>query len=121
MTLANIMKLTLKQLDEAAEDIAEYDGLFKGYANMGYMIAIRMFYRPREAFDLHTDRKGCADIRALPIERVIAVKDAAGREIGFDIDALGMSVMTGRRDAAIQVLAQTKRQIVLKLFSFGRK
>ena len=51
MTLANIMKLALRQLDEAAEDIAEYDELFRSYANMGYMIALRLFLKPRETFE----------------------------------------------------------------------
>ena len=62
MTLANIMKLALRQLDEAAEDIAEYDELFRSYANMGYMIALRLFLRPRETFELTTDDQGRADI-----------------------------------------------------------
>ena len=114
MTLANIMKLALRQLDEAAEDIAEYDGLFKSYANMGYMIAIRMFYRPREVFALQTDKRGCADIRALPIERVIAVQDEKRNEIGFDVDGLGMAIMTGRREAPVRVLAQTKRPPLIR-------
>ena len=110
MTLANIMKLALKQLDEAAEDIAEYDELFRSYANMGYMIAIRMFYRPREIFDLHTDKEGRADIRALPIERVIAVKNERGEEHGFEIGAEGGTILTGIREATVHVLAQVERE-----------
>jgi len=66
MTLAGLMKLALKQLDETPEDISEYDELFASYANMGYMIALRLFLRPRESFTLATDRDGRADICALP-------------------------------------------------------
>lgn len=109
MTLANIMKLALRQLDEAAEDIAEYDGLFKSYANMGYMIAIRMFYKPREVFDLRTDKKGRADIRALPIDRIIEVRDKQGEAVVFDLEADGETIATGRKDAMLHMLAQVHK------------
>ena len=35
MTLANIMKLAMRQLDEAAEDIAEYEELFRRDDRLG--------------------------------------------------------------------------------------
>lgn len=110
MTLANIMKLALRQLDEAAEDIAEYDELFRSYANMGYMIAIRLFLRPRETFVLMTDEEGRADIRALPIRRVVGVKNAQGTEIGFELTADSAAIETGEREKEISVLCEVERE-----------
>lgn len=110
MTLANIMKLALRQLDEAAEDIAEYDELFRSYANMGYMIAIRLFLRPREVFALTTDEAGRAEIRALPIRRVVEVKDAQGRRVGFELAADGAAIETGEKKKEIYALCEVERE-----------
>ena len=115
MTLANIMKLALRQLDEAAEDIAEYDELFTSYANMGYMIAIRLFYKPREVFSLTTDEKGRAEIRALPIRRVVEVRDGQGKAIGFDLTADGRAIETGMREKEISVLCEVEREAMTSL------
>ena len=38
MTLAEIMRLALRQLDEDAAEIAEYAELFRMWANQGYQI-----------------------------------------------------------------------------------
>lgn len=110
MTLASIMKLALRQLDEAPEDIAEYDELFKSYANMGYMIAIRLFYKPRETFILTTDEKGSAQICALPIRRVVEVKSEQGENIPFDIAADGMSIETMAVEKTLHVLCEVERE-----------
>lgn len=109
MTLANIMGLALRQLDEAPEDIAEYDELFKSYANMGYMIAIRMFLRPRETYVLMTDEKGRADLCALPIRRIVRVTDEKNREIRFDADADGLAIQTGEKEKKLYVLCEVER------------
>ena len=108
MTLASIMKLALRQLDEAAEDIAEYDELFRSYANMGYMIALRLFLRPRETFELTTDDQGRADISDLPITRVVEARDAQGRPVRFSLSADGMALETGKRDEAISALCEVE-------------
>ena len=108
MTLASIMKLALRQLDEAAEDIAEYDELFKSYANMGYMIALRLYLRPRETFELVTDAQGRADISDLPITRVVEARDAQGRPVRFSLSADGMALETGKRDEAISALCEVE-------------
>ncbi|MBQ8620313.1 MAG: hypothetical protein IJ418_22775 [Clostridia bacterium] len=108
------MKLALRQLDEAAEDIAEYEELFRSYANMGYMIAIRLFYRPRETFALTTDEKGRAEIRALPIRRVIRVQNEQGREIGFELAADGAALETGEREKEISVLCEVEREALMQ-------
>lgn len=108
MTLANIMKLALRQLDEAAEDISEYDELFRSYANMGYMIALRQFVKPREILRLTTDAQGRADISALPAMRVVEVRDAQGRPVRFALCADGRAIETGEKDAALLALCEVE-------------
>ena len=114
MTLANIMKLALRQLDEAAEDISEYDELFRSYANMGYMIALRLYLRPRETFTLTCDEGGRADIRALPIGRVIGVRDALGRDEAFSVSGDGTQLITGEGGGTIQALCEIERPALEK-------
>ena len=109
MTLANIMKLALRQLDEAAEDIAEYDELFRSYANMGYMIALRLFLKPRETFELTTDDQGRADISALPVMRVVDMRNAQGRPVRFSISADGRAIGTEEKNTAVQALCEVER------------
>lgn len=108
MTLANIMKLALRQLDEAAEDIAEYDELFRSYANMGYIIALRLFLRPRETFELTTDAQGRADISALPVMRVVEMRNAQGRPVRFSLSADGRTIETEEKDADVQALCEVE-------------
>ena len=110
MTLANIMTLALRQLDEAPEDIAEYDELFKSYANMGYMIAIRLFCKPRETFALTTDAMGRAETGALPIRRIIGVKDENGRSVCFERTADGAAIETPERKKTLHVLCEVERE-----------
>ena len=114
MTLANIMKLALGQLDEAPEDIAEYDELFKRYANMGYMIAIRQFYKPRETFMLTTDEKGRALLGALPIRRVVGVKSEQGEDIYFQMAASGLAIETNACGKTLHVLCEVEREALEK-------
>jgi len=108
MTLAGIMKLALKQLDEAAEDISEYDELFRSYANMGYMIALRLFLKPRETFRLESDAGGRADIRTLPIGRVVEVRDKQGNSLFFDVEADGGAILTGKANEEMQALCEVE-------------
>ncbi|MGN0774448.1 MAG: hypothetical protein ACI4MP_11750 [Candidatus Ventricola sp.] len=108
MTLASIMKLALRQLDEAAEDIAEYDELFRSYANMGYMIALRLFLKPRETFELTTDAQGSADISALPILRVVEARNAQGLPVRFFLSADGKAMETGEKNAVIRALCEVE-------------
>ena len=110
MTLAGIMKLAMRQLDEAMEDIAEYDELFRSYANMGYMIAIRQFFRPRETFDLITDETGCARMDALPIRRVVLVMNMRGEEISFGISADGKRIETDECAQMVRAVCEVDRK-----------
>ena len=50
MTLSQIIAQALRQLDEDAEDVSEYEERFRVYANMGYDIAVREYLKPRRVF-----------------------------------------------------------------------
>ena len=108
MTLAGLMKLALRQLDETPEDISEYDELFRSYANMGYMIALRLFLKPRESFSLTTDEGGRADLSALPLGRVVQAEDENGRMVWFDVAADGGSIRTGVKDGRVKLLCEVE-------------
>ena len=100
------MKLALRQLDEAAEDMSEYDELFKSYANMGYMIALRMFLKPREVIEMRTDSAGCAEMDGLFIARVVEVRDELGRDTRFVISGDGRVLHTGACSQTVSVLCE---------------
>ena len=95
MTLATIMKLALRQLDEADADISEHEELFRNYANMGYMIALRMYYRPRQTLEFESDVYGNVELNDPRIRRIIEVRDQTGRSIPFSIDGDGRTMHTG--------------------------
>lgn len=58
MTLAQIMKLALRQLDEDPADISEYDEMFRVYANHAYRIAVEDYVKPRDMRKVESDDKG---------------------------------------------------------------
>jgi len=100
------MKLALRQLDEAAEDLSEYEEIFRSYANMGYMIALRLYLRPREVIELRTDSTGAADLRGLFIGRVVAVQGEDGRNVRFVVGGDGVTLHTGALAQTVKVLAE---------------
>ena len=106
MTLASIMKLALRQLDEAAEDLSEYDELFRSYANMGYMIALRLFLKPREVIEVRTDSMGSAELTGLFIARVVEVRDREGRSVRFVMDSDGRTLHTGACAQMVTLIAE---------------
>lgn len=108
MTLAGLMKLALRQLDEMPEDISEYDELFRSYANMGYMIALRLFLKPRESFALTTDGDGRAEICGLPLGRVVQAADEAGGAVWFEMTADGNGVRTGVKGGRVELLCEVE-------------
>ena len=73
MTLAQIYRLALRQLDEDPEDIAEFKDLFEAYVNEGYEIAVNTYWKPRESFDLMTDDNSDANIDGLHIKSIVSV------------------------------------------------
>jgi len=109
MTLSQIMTLALRQLDEDAQDISEYDGAFKAYANIGYEIAVREYVKPREHLQLRTDEQGEAGIEDGQVVRVIDAKDArSGRPVAFALTQDGRKIATGEKNARLDVLCQVR-------------
>lgn len=84
MTLAQIMKLALQQLDEDTEDADEFEELFRVYANAGYSIAVHGYLHPKELRTLTTDREGNTGSAGADVERVIELTrlDEDGRRCG---------------------------------------
>ena len=106
MTLAQIMTLALRQLDEDPADISEYDDLFRMYANEGYQIVMRDMYKPREHFDFETDKSGTADIKDRGIIRIVELKDGWGRDIWFEMAVDGTTIYTREREKVLHAVAE---------------
>lgn len=113
MTLAQIMKLALRQLDEDTEDVGEYEELFKVYANTGYAIAVRSYLRPKELRVLHTDERGVAFTGGMDVERVIALmrlEDEAARpaQVPFAVLETGEGVRTALPRTRLGALCEVR-------------
>ncbi len=104
MTLGRIKLLALRQLDEDPQDISEYDGLFTAYANMGYIIAVREYLRPRAMRLMMTDENGCAGLK--DIVRVIELRDERGRMVPFMQGADGNGICTGCKQATLTAICE---------------
>ena len=74
MTLAQIYRLALRQLDEDPEDISEFKELFEAYVNEGYRIAVNDYWKPRFTFNFTTDDNGNIDIHGMHIRSLVSVK-----------------------------------------------
>jgi len=99
MKLAQIVKLALLQLDEDLEDAVEYDELFKMYANQGYSIAFRDYYKPRIFLTVTSDDEGRIDRCALGEGKIIEIRDEFKRAVNFGLSPDGRCIMVGRGDA----------------------
>lgn len=104
MTLSQIIAQALRQLDEDAEDVSEYEERFRVYANMGYDIAVREYLKPRRIFYTEVDEEGNAPVPGLTVVRVIELRDKKGFDIGFDLDPCGRCFHVWRDDLAGQTL-----------------
>ena len=113
MTLAQIMKLALQQLDEDPEDVGEYEELFRVYANTGYAIAVRGYLHPRELRTLTTDGEGSIRIAGMDIERVIELtrldEEECRREaVPFTVLPDGQGVHTPLPEARFEALCEVR-------------
>lgn len=111
MTLAQMMKMALRQLDEAPEDLSEYDELFRSYANAGYQMAVGNYLRPREMRVLETDEHGRAQIAAQGIRRVITLEHAdrrCGGEVLFQLEEDGRAIRTACPGARLHALCEVR-------------
>ena len=109
MTLSQIIAQALRQLDEDAEDVSEYEERFRVYANMGYDIAVREYLKPRRIFYTEVDEEGNAPVPGLTVVRVIELRDKNGFDIGFDLDPCGRCFHVWRDDLAGQTLRAVRR------------
>lgn len=99
MTLAQIYRLALRQLDEDPADIEEFRDLFAVYVNQGYQIAVEQYVKPKETIPLRTDENGDVYMDGMGIARVISVRDAAGNSVYTEMSEDGMMLRTGRKNA----------------------
>ena len=107
MTLGQIMTLALRQLDEDAQDLGEYEDAFRVYANIGYGIAVREFLNPKEWFTLHTDERGEAEIPSERIVRVVSAKgEESGREIAARLTQDGKRLMLREKETDVEALCE---------------
>lgn len=109
MTLAQIMKLALRQLDEDPEDISEYDELFRQYANIGYQIALREYYRPRDVLTLETDENAKAQTPR-GIIRMLDLMDEKTREcVAYELSSTGRTITTGKPNASLIAVCEMEQ------------
>ncbi len=104
MTLSQLIAHALRQLDENAEDVSEYEESFKVYANMGYDIAVREYLKPRGTFCVNVDEKGNAPVPGMLVTRVVELRDKYGRDVGYDLDPDGRGLHIWRVDLAGKTL-----------------
>lgn len=104
MTLSQIIAHALRQLDEDAEDVSEYEESFKVYANMGYDIAVREYLKPRRTFCVDVDEKGNAPVPGMLATRVVELRDEYGYDVGYDLDPDGRGLHVWRDDLAGKTL-----------------
>jgi len=102
MTLAEIMRLALRQLDEDPADISEFADLFRSYANLGYKILVSRFFKPKETYMLSTDEKGEAYIDNMDIDYIVSLRDDYGRDVvPYHVFADGTKIETARKNAEL--------------------
>ena len=98
MTLAQIMLLALRQLDEDPQDISEYDDMFREYANIGYHIAISEYVKPRDRRDMRSDKDGIIYIDS-DVRRVVSLERARDRrDVMFELSETGDSIRVADKD-----------------------
>lgn len=101
MTLAQIYRLALRQLDEDPADIEDFRDLFAVYANQGYQIAVEQYVKPKETIPLNTDDKGDVYMDGMGIVRLVSVRDEAGRDVYTELSEDGTTLHTGRPNASL--------------------
>ena len=107
MTLSQIMMLALRQLDEDAHDLSEYESAFRIYANIGYDVAVREYLKPKEWYSLRTDGRGEAVLPGGNVLRVVRIEDGrSGKPLSFCLLEDGSGVRLCQRDAPVRALCE---------------
>lgn len=104
MTLAEIMRLALRQLDEDPADISEFADLFRSYANLGYKLLVSRFLKPKETYVLRTDEKGTAYIEGMDIDHIVSLRDDYDRSVYYRMSADGTKIETTLKDAVLSAV-----------------
>lgn len=91
MTLVQIMRMALRQLDEDPADLSEYDDMLRLYANEGYRLILTDYLKPREWLTLRVDEHGLCDIWGTGILRVVRV-EYRHREVPFELTEHGKAL-----------------------------
>ena len=99
MTLAEIMRLALRQLDEDPADVSEFADLFRNYANLGYKLLVSRYYKPKDTVMLRTDDKGAAYIEGMDIDYIVSLRDSYDRDVHYHISADGTQIETTQKNA----------------------
>ena len=115
MTLAQIMKLALCQLDEDPADIDEYRELFTLYANDGYHILLSEYYKPVTTLTVTTDENGYAPVEGMGILRVVLAKDEDGHEVAARLTPDGAALKTGRPDTQLVLPCEVERPLLERM------
>ena len=98
MTLAQIMRLALRQLDEDPADIDDFRDLFIEYFNEGYSIAVNDYLRPRQEYIWTSDDEGNVFIHGMGIRSIVEVHDEATKcEVLTDLTPDGDKVHVYQR------------------------
>lgn len=109
MTLAQIIRLALRQLDEDPADAGDYRDLFVEYANQGYTIALRQYIKPLETMTVRTDGNGDISIDGMEIVRVESVLDGHGQFVYAILSTDGMVLHTFQKDADLTMVCEVKQ------------
>lgn len=103
MTLAEIMRLALRQLDEDPADISEFADMFRSYANLGYKILASRFFKPKEIMSAKTDDKGEAYIEGMGIAHITSVIDEFGQRVWYRLSEDGTKIITRHRNNMLTI------------------
>ena len=114
MTLAQIMQMALRQMDEGEADISEYDDVFRRYANEGYQLAMRDAAKPRQTLTLKTDKDGYADTQGMGAARIAAAYDAEGNEVFVCPSPDGRGIRTDAAKKTLTVIAEMEPGMLLE-------
>lgn len=106
MTLAEIMRLALRQLDEDPADIAEYDELFRMWANQGYQIVLQNYFKPRKTLEFSTDDDGAVDISEGNIVQIVSLRDERGMNVPYIISEDGKTLETGKKNILLSAVCE---------------
>lgn len=103
MTLAEIMRLALRQLDEDPADISEFADMFRSYANLGYKILVSRFLKPKEIMSAKTDDKGEAYVEGMGLDHITSVIDEFGQHVWYRPSEDGTKIITRHRNTMLTI------------------